>query len=390
MSGTGPHPALPRERGRELAEDTFEFLILGGGFGGVEVAEQLRRRSQTATIAIVTPTTSMLFRPWLIYLPAQRITIEGAQIDLRPWAARNRITLIEGCAQAVDAEHRTVRLVSGSSLGYSVLAVATGAVSDRQRIPGADRLASWPCDLHDALAFTRAFKEMHAGVVTVIAAGERPGPGLEYAGWLARAMEPRPRSEVRVRLLDHEGVLRRHLGRRAMAVLRSLLPARGHELVEGIVEKVDENGLHLRGRIRLESALTAVVGPLSGCTQALSPDLLDSSGFVAVDGSYRSRTNPGIFAVGDVAGAPGDGPLPKSWIMARLEARTVAENMVATLKGTSPTPFNIGRARRFAISMPDVGGTAVVVRNGRMLMHGRWPLALRSRMDHRYIRSHSK
>jgi NADH dehydrogenase FAD-containing subunit len=109
-----------------------------------------------------------------------------------------------------------------------------------------------------------------------------------------------------------------------------------------------------------------------------------------VDASFRSRLNPDIFAVGDVAGSPGDDVLPKSWVMARLEARTVAANMLATLHGRGLTPFDTARALRRAISMPDVGGTTVVVRNKRLLVHGRWPLALRSWMDRRYIGSHSK
>lgn len=368
----------------------WDFLILGGGFGGVEVAGQLRRRSQSASIAIVNPSVTMLYKPWLIYVPAQQITFERAQLDLRPWASRHRVTLIEGCAQGVDAQQHAVRLVDGTELRYSTLAVATGAVSDRQRIPGADRHARWPCDLDDALAFSRAFIEMRAGVVTVIAAGERPGPGLEYAGWLARAMESRPRSEARVRLLDHDGALGRRFGQAAMAVVRRILETRGHELVEGTVEKVDEGGVYITGGTRFESALTAAVGPLLGCTQALPSDLLDPGGFVAVDTSYRSRTNPEIFAVGDVASPPSDEALPKSWVMARLQARTLAENMIATLQGKSLMPFNVARARRFEISMPDVGGTTVVVKNGRMLAHGRWPLALRSWMDRRFIRSHSK
>jgi len=136
--------------------------------------------------------------------------------------------------------------------------------------------------------------------------------------------------------------------------------------------------------IRLAAKCFASAAPNSAA------DLVDSSGFVAVDASYRSRTNPDIFAVGDVAGPPADGTLPKSWVMARLQARTVAANMIATRDGKSPTPFNIKRARRLAISMPDVGGRTVVVRNGRMLAQGRWPLAVRAWMDQRFIRSHSQ
>jgi NADH dehydrogenase FAD-containing subunit len=193
-----------------------------------------------------------------------------------------------------------------------------------------------------------------------------------------------------VRLLDHEAVLHRRFGARAMAVVRRFFEARGHELVDGIAEKVDPDAVELRGGGRLESALTAVVGPLSGCSPALSSDMLDAGGFVVVDASFRSRSNPDIFAVGDVAGSAGDDVLPKSWVMARLQARTVAANMLATLEGKSLTPFDVGRARRLAIQMPDVGGTTVVVRNGRLLVQGRWPLALRSWMDRRFIRRHSK
>jgi hypothetical protein len=156
-----------------------------------------------------------------------------------------------------------------------------------------------------------------------------------------------------------------------MAVVRRFFESRGHELVDGVVEKVDPDAVEMRDGGRLQSALTAVVGPLSGGSQGLPPDLLGAGGFVAVD-------------------PPGDGVLPKSWVMARLEARTVAANMLATLHGRGLTPFDTARALRRAISMPDVGGTTVVVRNKRLLVHGRWPLALRSWMDRRYIGSHSK
>jgi len=370
--------------------ETVDVVIVGGGFAGVEVGAQLRRLSPSATVAIVSPSPSMLYRPWLIYLPVERIALEQAQIDLRPWAQRHRIRLVDECVQSIDPGDRAVRLRNGARLRYSVLALATGAVSDRHRIAGGDRHALWPCDLEDALSFSRLCGELASGVVTVIAAGERPGPGLEYAGWLARTWSGARRLGRRVRLLDHEAALRRQLGARALTVIRQFFESRGHDLVEGQVVAIDPHSVQVASGPMLESAVTAVVGPLAGCTDAFPDALLDQGRFVAVDRSGRSLADTRIYAVGDVASLAGDLGMVRSWIMARLQARTVAFNALATHRGEEPVLFDVGRARRFALSMPDIGGTTVVVKNGKLLLRGRLPLLLRAWMDHRYLRNHRK
>jgi NADH dehydrogenase FAD-containing subunit len=367
--------------------DRFDFLIIGLGFGGVEVAERLRRQDSSATIAIVAPKTSLLYRPWLIYLPAQRITIEQARLDLQPWAARHRVTLIEDCAEMLEPNAHQVRLQGGTTLTYVAAAVATGAVSDPQRIEGGLQHASWPCDLEDALRFARQFSSLTAGVVTVIAGGERPGPGLEYAGWLARALEAKAGSSVRLRLIDHDAALHERFGHRAMKAIRHFFERRGHEVIDGEVTAIDPDGVEMAGGRQHASALTAVVGPLSGNTPFLPSELVDGGGFVVVDDALRATGHPDLYGVGDVLSDVG--ALPKSWVMARLQARTVAANMLATRDGKPAAAFDVKRARRLAISMPDIGGWTVVVRNRRLLMRGRLQLALRSWMDRQYIRRHS-
>lgn len=41
------------------------------------------------------------------------------------------------------------------------------------------------------------------------------------------------------------------------------------------------------------------------------------------------------------------------------------------------------------MSMPDVGGQTVVVKNRRVLARGRWPLLLRAWVDWRYLKAHT-
>jgi hypothetical protein len=47
-----------------------DFLLIDGGCGGLETALHLRRLVPEATITIVNPQPYLIYRPWLIYLPA--------------------------------------------------------------------------------------------------------------------------------------------------------------------------------------------------------------------------------------------------------------------------------------------------------------------------------
>lgn len=48
------------------------ILIVGGGFGGVETAIPLRSRASQVSITLVTKAPHLVYKPWLVYLPAQR------------------------------------------------------------------------------------------------------------------------------------------------------------------------------------------------------------------------------------------------------------------------------------------------------------------------------
>ncbi len=61
-----------------------------------------------------------------------------------------------------------------------------------------------------------------------------------------------------------------------------------------------------------------------------------------------------------------------------------------TRTSSSPAPLDLRRARRLAgLSMPDVGGRTVLVRNRRVLASGAWPLRLRYRLGRSYLRRYS-
>lgn len=367
-------------------ERTFDYVVLGGGCGGVDVAFHLRRLDGDASIALVNPDPYLVFRPWLIYLPVGRLTPERTHVDLGPFAARGNLELVVGAAELVDPDAHRVHLGDGSRLAYGQLAITTGAVSDRGLLPGGLAHAIFPCDTEQALELTRRLGALERGVVTMILAGERPGPGLEYAGWIARTLAERPGPRhVRLQVVDHDGAAAGQLGPRATRTLARWLRDWDATFVRDVrVASVRPGCVELHGGPQLESALTAIVGPLRGAGPELPEELTNGHGFVVADECLRSLAE-GVFAAGDVVALPAGHELPKSWEITRIQAEGVARNMVAARRGDEPAPFDARRARRLALNMPNFGGRTVMARNGRLLVAGRLPLRLKTRMEHKYL-----
>lgn len=363
-------------------------LVVGGGFGGLDVAVAVKRRRPDTPVTLVNPSAHLTYRPWLIYLPAG----ERQPTDLRvPLAGLSRfgITLLVDSVTTLDPQG-TTRLASGEHVSFTHAVVATGAHSDPGLFPGSADHAFFPCDTAEATRFTEAFRRLEKGQVTVVIAGERPGPGLEYAGWLVRALEREAgRRAIGVRVVDAEGRLAAVLGPRALSRVTDHFTSRGHEFVTGAtVLKIGPDGIRLAGGQILGSDLTAVVGPLRGHDLGLPPEALDGRGFVRVDRNLRSPLHPTLFAVGDAAAVPEGLTLPKSMIMARSQAKTVADNVLRSLDGVDPKPFDFDKARRSVVAMPDFGGRTVFVKNQKLIMSGRLPLVLRSLIDKSFFRTH--
>jgi len=137
---------------------------------------------------------------------------------------------------------------------------------------------------------------------------------------------------------------------------------------------------------KVASSLVAIGTPLRGPDLGLPADLLDARGFVTADACLRVGGRAEAFVAGDALELPGF-PMPKTWGMARLHAECVAGNLAVSLADTPPVPLDQRRIQRqIGMSMPDIGGRTVFVRNRRPLVGGAWPLRLRYRLDRKYLR----
>ena len=121
-----------------------DVLIIGGGCGGLETALELRKQVPDALITLVNPTASLVYRPWLIYLPAQHRRFEQVQVSLQQAAATYRLRLVTDTVRLLDPDRHQAEMALSEPITYRSVVVATGAPADQERIPGAASHASFP------------------------------------------------------------------------------------------------------------------------------------------------------------------------------------------------------------------------------------------------------
>jgi len=351
-------------------------VVVGGGLAALEIGLALSRQRPRIRVRVISDETHVSYRPWLIHLPAG-----GPPPPKIPFArllASAGVEVIPARAVTANIERRYVELESGEQIDYEQLVVATGATADRERIPGGSGNALFPCDLADAREFAARISAGSTSVAVVFG-WERPGPGLEYAAWIAAR-----RRGIQVTAIDGDGTLHRRFGDKGTARLKQVFESRGARLVTGDgVARIGEGVVELKVGNIIPSDVIAVVAPLKGVTEWLPTESVDRLGRLRVDRSMAA--GPGVFAIGDVIAVPDGYRLSPALRSITATAHGVARNVARALRGEVPVP--VLKPGQPDMLGPDLAGTALLVRDRRLVLSGRLPLLIGSRMHRRYLRS---
>jgi NADH:ubiquinone reductase (H+-translocating) len=346
------------------------ILILGGGFGGVYTAltlEQLLRhdlRRGAVELTLVNRENYMVFQPMLPEVISGSIGLVDTITPIRRLCPNTN--LYTRPIEKVDIQRRRVLTAAGlgtqpCEIGYDHLVIALGNVPSLADLPGLAEHALPFKYLGDALtlrnrvihtleeadiepdpqvrralltfvvagggfsgvevvaelndfvrAVTRNFRHLNAGDIRVI---------LVHAGELIFPELPRSLAEFAQRLLSKRGVEVRLRTRLAGATA-------GAALLEG--------GERIATRT-LVSTVSSVPNPL------VAPlPVKKERGRIFVDSHLAVPDYPGVWAVGDcafVVDAKSGEPCPPTAQHAIRQARRLAENLVATLRGAPKTRF---------------------------------------------------
>ena len=317
-------------------------VILGGGTGGTLTANRLRRlySEADAEITVIDQDDRHVYQPGLLFVP---FGLAGDDHIVRPRGRQLHagIAYVNGAIDRVDLGSNQVTLENGTTLGYDVLVVATGAVlvpEETEGLTGAgwmDRVHTF-YSLEGATALAMALTSFDGGrlVVNVVDMPIKcPVAPLEFcflADWYFH--ERGMRDQVQLTYVTPlDGAFTKPV---ASARLAGMLAEKGIALVtEFNTGEVDGLGGHLTGYDgRSVDFDLAVVVPLHGGAPYVgrSPGLGDELNFVPTDEhTLQSKAAPNVFVIGDAANVPAS----KAGSVTHFEGEVLVENVRRYLTG---------------------------------------------------------
>lgn len=342
-------------------------LILGGGFGGVYVAVHLgkllsKREREDIEIALVNRENYIVFQPLLPEVISGSVELNHVIAPIRRMAPAAQLFTRD--VESIDLTTRTVTLAPGArperlTLDYEHLVIALGTRLDHSKIPGMREHASPFKYLGDALylrnqlvraledAETESDPETRRRLLTFVVAGggfsgvECIAEMNDFLREAVRAYHHISERDLRLVLLQRGDRILPELTESLATFAHELLAQRGVEVRLGAgLKAVSAEAVVIEdkatGSVETLGTRTVVATVPAGPHPLLSTLAVPQSrGRIEVEATTAVRGTPGLWAIGDCAAVPQvDGQMsPPTAQHALRQARTCAENIVATLRG---------------------------------------------------------
>jgi len=339
----------------------MHIVIIGGSFGGLNVAYDLRRLlpHKNHKITVISKEPRFIFIPSLPWVAMGSKTIDNISFGLERSLKSTRIDFIEAAVDRIDPEANQVGTTT-ETIDYDYLVVATGHRSANEAVPG---LGPFDGPGHSLMSAPEAEEARDTWAAFL----REPGPMLIGCAPGASCLGP----AYEFLFEAHHALKQRKLCHKAPMTFVTPEPFLGHfgvggfgkirQYLEGELEDRDVR-YHTSAAITnitgdsvetadgtiFESRYSLIIPPLAGVKAvAETPGLGNPKGFIPVDPYYRHKDFNKIYAVGVAVALP---PVeetqvpvnfPKTGHMTEQMARIAAKNIAADILGTEKTTHEL-------------------------------------------------
>lgn len=371
-----------------------DLVLVGGGHTHVHVLKSFGLRPVPGLrITLISRDVHTPYSGMLPGFIAGHYRREQCHIDLGALARFAGARFVQDEATGIDLVSKHVTCLRSPTVPYGTASLDIGSVPNLRAVPGAAEHAT-PVKPIDGLA-ARLEK------IIARAAGGQAGLRFVTVGGGAAGVEVTLSMRHRLRGLLRQGgddpdTMSFALVTRGALLpthnvsvrtrFRTLLAQRRVALVEHNAATRVEDGAVLCAngdRIGFDELIwvtqAGAAAWLGGTGLAL-----DGGGFVKVDATLRSVSDPNVFAAGDVA-ANIDHPRPKAGVFAVRQGPPLAENLRRAVAGKPPLPF---RPQTQFLSLIGTGDGCAVASRGRWAAQGRAIWQLKDWIDRRWMRQY--
>lgn len=339
------------------------LLVLGGGYGGLALIQELLNNHlpQDIEIILIDRMPYQGIKTEYYALAAGTVTDYHLRIQ---FPVHPRLTIRYGEVTSIDLDSRIVTMEPDETVSYDILAIALGCTDNYHNIPGADQ---YTCSIQTFAGTRETYQRLNDvkpyGTINIV------GGGLSGVELAAELRESRP--DLNIAILDRgERVLSAFPAKLSQYVEEWFHHHQVQTLGRVSVSHVEKDAL-FNGTEEILSDVTvwtAGIQPVKVVQELTVPK--DRGGRIILDEYYRIPDYPEVYVIGDCASLP----FAPSAQAAGAQGEQVAQVIQAMWRGETPKLHPI----RLKGTLGSLGKKAGFGLMGQRSVKGRVPRILKS------------